>query len=207
MGRDSDKSATPSLRIGLFGGTFDPPHRGHIAVATDIADSLELDHVLWIPASHPPHKSLSDKAPFRLRLEMTRAVLATDSRFKIDQTEAEDAQPSYTVETVQALKERYPEDTLFLIIGTDQFCQLNEWKNPEKLLGLVDLVVMDRYGQSGQDCVPPIPGADRACFVSVRKVDISSTEVRVAVKNGLSLNALIPSAVEKIIVREGLYKS
>ena len=207
MGQDPDASTGLPLRIGLFGGTLDPPHRGHTAVAADVADALELDQVLWIPANQPPHKPLADTAPLALRLEMTRAVIGTDSRFKVSGIEAERVGPSYTVETARALKEDYPETTLFLIIGTDQFRQLDVWRNPEELLRLVELVVMDRGGQRGRDHVPRVRGAENAHFVPVRKIDISSTDVRVAVNDGQNVSALIPSAVEEIIVREGLYRS
>ena len=207
MGQDPDASTELPLRIGLFGGTFDPPHRGHIAVGADVADALDLDRVLWIPAGQPPHKLLADTAPLALRLEMTRAVIDTDSRFKVSGIEAERMGPSYTVETAQALKENYPGAKLFLIIGTDQFRQLHLWKDAEKLLSLVELVVMDRDGQRGAENVPNVAGAENAHFVPVRKIDISSTDVRVAVNDRQNVSALIPVAVEEIILREGLYRS
>ena len=207
MGQDPDASTELPLRIGLFGGTFDPPHRGHIAVGADVADALDLDRVLWIPAGQPPHKLLADMAPLALRVEMTRVVISADSRFKMSGIEAERMGPSYTVETAQALKESDPEAKLFLIIGTDQFRQLHLWKDPEKLLSLVELVVMDRDGQRGAENVPNVAGAENAHFVPVRKIDISSTDVRVAVNDRQNVSALIPVAVEEIILREGLYRS
>ena len=207
MGQDSDASTETPLRIGLFGGTFDPPHRGHIAVAADVADVLGLDQVLWIPAGQPPHKSSLSTAPLVLRLEMTRAVIGVDSRFKMSRIEAERMGPSYTVETAWALKDDCPEAQLFLIIGTDQFRQLHLWKDPERLMNLVELVVMDRGGQRGADQVPNVAGAENAHFVPVRKVEISSTDVRVAVKDGQNISTLIPAAVEEIILRERLYRS
>ena len=207
MGQDSDASTEPLLRIGLFGGTFDPPHRGHIAVVADVADALDLDQVLWIPAGQPPHKSSLSMAPLVLRLEMTRAVIGVDSRFKLSRIEAGRMGPSYTVETAYALKDGCPEAKLFLIIGTDQFRQLHLWKDPERLLSLVELVVMDRGGQQGAEHVPNVPGAENAHFVPVRKINISSTDVRVAVNDGQNVSTLIPAAVEEIILREGLYRS
>ena len=138
---------------------------------------------------------------------MTRAVISADSRFKMTGIEAERMGPSYTVETAQALKENYPGAKLFLIIGTDQFRQLHLWKNPEKLLSLVELVVMDRDGQRGRDHTPHLAGAENAHFVPVRKIDISSTDVRMAVNDGQNVSTLIPSVVAEIIVREGLYRN
>ena len=205
MGQDSDASTELPLRIGLFGGTFDPPHRGHIAVAADVADALDLDQVLWIPAGQPPHKSLVSAAPLALRLEMTCAVVKADSRFEVSKIEVERGGVSYTLDTVRALRENYPGTILFLIIGTDQFRDFGTWQNPEKLLELTELVVMDRGGQRGQDYVPEVEDIGKVHFVSVGQVDISSTDVRLAAHNGKDLNALVPAKIAEIILREGLY--
>lgn len=205
MGQDSDASTGLPLRIGLFGGTFDPPHRGHIAVAADVADVLDLDQVLWIPAGQPPHKSLVSVAPLAVRLEMTRAAVKADSRFEASDIEVERGGVSYTLDTVRALRERYPGRILFLIIGTDQFRDFATWQNPEKILELTELVVMDRGGQRGQDYVPEVEDTGKVHFVSVGQVDISSTDVRLAAHNGEDLSTLVPVKIAEVIVREGLY--
>ena len=205
MGRDPDASAQASARVGLFGGTFDPPHRGHVAVASDVADALELDRVLWIPAGEPPHKTGDRITPARLRLEMTRAAAAADARFEVSDVEAEREGASYTVDTVRALRESDPDARLFLIVGTDQFSELGTWRASEELLRLVELVVMDRDGLVARDHVPDVPGADAARFVSVRRIDVSSTDVRAAVRDGRDVSELVPDAVSEIIGREGLY--
>ncbi|SVD04513.1 uncharacterized protein METZ01_LOCUS357367, partial [marine metagenome] len=198
-------STEPPLRIGLFGGTFDPPHRGHIEVAADVADALDLDQVLWIPAGQPPHKSLVSAAPLALRLEMTCAVVKADSRFEVSKIEVERGGVSYTLDTVRALRENYPGTILFLIIGTDQFREFGTWRNPEKLLEFTELVVMDRGGQRGQDYVPEVEDIGQVHFVSVGQVDISSTDVRLAAHNRQDLSALVPTKIAEIILREGLY--
>jgi len=205
MGQNPDASTALPLRIGLFGGTFDPPHRGHIAVAADVADALDLDQVLWIPAGQPPHKSLASTAPLVLRLEMTRAAVKADSRFEVSNIEVERGGVSYTLDTVRALRKNYPGTILFLIIGTDQFRGFGTWRNPKELLELTELVVMDRGGQRGQDYVPEAEDLGKVHFVSVVQVDISSTDVRLAVHNGKDLSALVPTKIAEIILREGLY--
>ena len=205
MGQDPDASTEPPLRIGLFGGTFDPPHRGHIAVVADVADALDLDQVLWIPAGQPPHKSLLSAAPLGLRLEMTGAAVKDDSRFEMSNIEVERGGVSYTLDTVRAFRESYPGTILFLIIGTDQFRDFDSWWNPKELLELTELVVMDRGGQHGQDYVPKIEDLGKVHFVSVGQVDISSTDVRLAAHNGKDLSALVPTKIAEIILREGLY--
>ena len=205
MRQDRDAANELPVRIGLFGGTFDPPHRGHIAVAADVADALDLDQILWIPAGQPPHKSLVSVAPLALRLEMTCDIVKADSRFEVSKIEVERGGVSYTLDTVRVLRENYPGTILFLIIGTDQYREFGKWRNPEKLLELAELVVMDRGGQRGQNCVPEVEDIGKVHFVSVGQVDISSTDVRLAAHDGEDLNALVPAEIEEIILREGLY--
>ena len=207
MGQDSDTFTRPPLRLGLFGGTFDPPHRGHTTVVTDVADALELDQVLWIPANQPQNKSLRVLAPVALRIEMTRAAVDTDLRFELSGLEAERGGASFTVETVRALRRNYPGSILFLIIGTDQFRKLNTWRSPEELLHLTKLVVMDRDGMRGRDHSPDMEGLDKVHFVDTRRIDISSTDVRAAVRDKRDLSALVHTGVAEIILREGLYRN
>jgi len=176
-------------------------------VVADVADVLELDQVLWIPANQPPYNSLTVPAPVALRIEMTRAAVEADLRFEVSEVEAERGGVSYTVETVRALRESYPGTILFLIIGTDQFLEFNSWRNPEELLHLAKLVVMDRDGLRGKDHIPDVEGVEKVQFVDVRRVDISSTDVRAAVRDKRDVSAFVPTGVAEIIFREGLYGS
>jgi len=136
---------------------------------------------------------------------MTRAAVKADSRFEASDIEVERGGVSYTLDTVRALRERYPGRILFLIIGTDQFRDFATWQNPEKILELTELVVMDRGGQRGQDYVPEVEDTGKVHFVSVGQVDISSTDVRLAAHNGEDLSTLVPVKIAEVIVREGLY--
>ncbi len=205
MGRRADEEP-PELRLGVFGGTFDPPHNGHRRVAGDVAELLELDRVLWIPARVPPHKIGNGLTDPSLRLEMTRAAVADDPRFEASDLEIRRSGPSYMADTLAALAERHPHAALFLILGVDQYRHFAEWCRPDDILRLATLVVMDRGGEEPRHTVPGVPGAERAVFVSVTRVDVSSTLVRDTLAHGGSARELVPADVLAIIEREGLYR-
>jgi len=200
----SSAAAVP-LRIGLFGGTFDPPHIGHATVVGDVADVLALDRVLWIPAGDPPHKSRQDLTPAPLRLEMVREAIVDDVRFAVSATEIRREGPSYTVDTVREIREVYPEAELFLILGADQFASFQSWRAPEEILRMATLVVMDRNGVAAPDYVPDVPGAERAQFVPVTRVDVSSTQIRNTIAQGGHAVADLQPEVAAFIDAEGLY--
>ncbi|HET9949726.1 MAG TPA: nicotinate-nucleotide adenylyltransferase [Longimicrobiales bacterium] len=194
-------------RIGLFGGTFDPPHRGHVVVASDVADALDLDCLLWIPARRSPHKPPGSGSPPEVRLEMVRAAAEGDPRFRVETLELERDEPSYTVDTVRELRARYPDAELFLVLGADQLRAFPSWREPERIVEDVRLAVMDRGGDSAREVARGVPGGDRAVFVPVRRVDVSSTAVRARVREGRDISALVPERVREIIAREGLYST
>lgn len=194
------------LRIGLFGGTFDPPHSGHVAVATDVADHLDLDRVLWIPAGEPPHKSDAKVSPADVRLEMVREAARADPRFDVSTIETERPGPSYMVDTVRTLREQRPDDELFLIIGADEFRVFDAWRAPGEIVKHVRLAVMDREGRAAQDFADGVTGGANAVFVPVRRVDISSSAVRAAVQQGRAADAWVPAGVAEVLEREGLYR-
>ncbi len=206
MGRVTDGSGVVPLRLGIFGGTFDPPHNGHVAVAQDVADALRLDRVLWIPAGEPPHKSQQDVTPTSLRLEMVHAAAAADVRFEVSEAETERVGRSYTVDTLRALRRGFPHATLYFIVGADEYEELRGWREPDRILELARLAVVDREGVRAADTIPDVAGADAADFVQVERIDISSTQVRVHVAAGHDVADLVPPAVATIIEREGLYR-
>jgi nicotinate-nucleotide adenylyltransferase len=198
MTRAAEGEASPT-RIGVFGGTFDPPHVGHVSAARDVADALSLDRVLWLPARRSPHKPDAALSADRVRLEMAREAARADDRFEVDSLELERPAPSYTVDTLAALRDRLgPGHELFLIIGVDQWRAFDRWHEPERVRSLATIAVMDRGGES----VHEEPGVVR---VPVRRVDISSTKVRAAAAEGRSLAGLVPTGVASIIRRERLY--
>jgi nicotinate-nucleotide adenylyltransferase len=194
-------------RVGIFGGTFDPPHVGHVAVAADVADALGLDRVLWIPAREPPHKPVGSVSPPEVRLAMVRAAAACDPRFEVETLELEREGPSYTVDTVQELRRRMPDAELFLLLGADQARVFGSWRNPEGIAAEVCFAVMDRGGASGVLAARGLPADARTIVTPVRRFDVSSTDVRARARQGLGVSGLVPPGVGEIIERERLYSA
>jgi nicotinate-nucleotide adenylyltransferase len=171
-----------------------------------VADALELDRVLWMPAGAPPHKPESVVSPAAVRLEMARAAACADPRFEVSPLEIERPGPSYTVDTLRELRTRMPEAELFLIVGVDQFRALASWHRPEALAGLATIVVMDRGGESaGPEEAAPVETLAEWIVVPVRRVDVSSTKIRARVARGEDGSASVPEGVHGIIARERLY--
>lgn len=197
-------------RIGVFGGTFDPPHNGHVSVARDVADALGLDQVLWIPARQPPHKAPGAHTEAATRVAMTRSAACADERFDVSEIEIARTGPSYTIDTVRALEREAPHAELFVIIGADQYRDLDTWRCPAEIARHATLAVMDRGGESAASEHPVVvtSGAvpsERVVFVPVERIDISSTEVRDRVGAGADVASLVPAGVLEIVEREGLY--
>ncbi|HEX6939874.1 MAG TPA: nicotinate-nucleotide adenylyltransferase [Longimicrobiales bacterium] len=191
------------MNIGIFGGTFDPVHTGHLIVAQDAWSALGLDRVLFIPAAVPPHKRGRVAASPELRLEMLRAATAGDPRFATSDLELRRSGPSYTVDTLRELRERDPSGALFLLLGADQFREFHTWREPGEITRLATLVVLSRGGTEA----PPPPLDLPYRRLTVTRVDISATEIRRRVAAGQPVRYLVPAAVEEIIRREGLYRA
>ena len=189
------------MRLGVFGGTFDPPHLGHLAAASDAAQALALDRVLWIPAAEHPFKRGSVAAPPELRLEMVRAAVAGDGRFEACDLELRRSGPSYTVTTLRELQAWHPGAELFFLTGADNLRELAQWREPDEVVRLARLVVVSRQGEG-----VPVGLPYAATAVSVTRLDISSTELRRRVAAGETIRYLVPEPVREISERTGLYR-
>lgn len=189
------------MRLGLYGGTFDPPHLGHLVAASDACHVLRLDRVLWIPAAVHPLKGGSVRTPPALRMEMVRAAVAGDPRFHADDLELRRQGPSYTVDTLREVRARHPEAALFFLTGADNLAELPRWRQPDEIARIATLAVVSREGETLADDLP-YP----ALHVPVTRVDVSSTLVRRHAAEGRSLRYLVPDAVRAIIERERLYR-
>lgn len=176
-------------------------------MARDVADRLGLDRVLWIPAGTPPHKSATSVTPASVRLEMVREAARSDPRFEASTIELDRDGPSYMVDTVRTLREAFPGAELFLIIGADEFRDFATWREPHEIVKHVRLAVMDREGESARELAADLPGGNAAVFVPVRRVDVSSTAVRKAVRGRAPPGDRVPPGVAAIIQREGLYSA
>ena len=191
-------------RLGLFGGTFDPPHNAHFALARAALDEFQLDSLHWIPAGRPWQKArqITEAAH---REAMVRAAIDGEPRFVLDRIEIERQGPSYTLDTVRALRAQHAAAALYLVIGADQYAGLHTWQGWQELLGLVTLAVANRPG-----LMPPV-NADvlrtphRA--VPLPMLDISATDIRSRVARGLPVDSLVPPAVARYIKTNGLYRS
>ena len=188
------------MRRGVYGGTFDPPHLGHLVAASEACEALALDRVLWVPSAVHPLKGGAVRTPPGLRLEMVKAAIADDPRFAADDLELRREGPSYTADTLRELRAREPGAELFFITGADILRELPRWREPEQVLRLATLVVVSRAGEA-----LPESGGVPARAVPITRVDVSSTEVRRRAAAGRSIRYLVPGAVRAIIERERLY--
>ena len=198
------------MRLGVLGGTFDPPHVGHLILAEEARTRLQLGKVLFVPAGDPWRKAGQEVTPVDHRLAMVRLMLASDPCFELCTLEVERAGPSYTVDTLEALHERHgPGLELYFIVGEDALRDLQHWKDPARILSLARLAVAPRLGGSESavvDLEAAVPGlSERVVPLPMPAIDISSTALRERVRAGLSLRYLVPLAVEEYIRRYGLY--
>ncbi len=182
------------MRIGLYGGMFDPVHLGHLHVAKEAASRLALDKVFFIPASVPPHKKNGCYAESRHRLAMLSLALS-DPRFSVSDYEITKEGTSYSYLTVEHFHAQFPHDELFFLIGDEAYALLHTWKNPERIRACARFAVFTREGTPPKD----------ALYVPIPKVEISSTMVREKLAKGETAEGLLPKEVIAYIRKNGLY--
>jgi len=202
---------TPA-RLGILGGMFNPPHLGHLVCAQEAHAQLGLDAVLFMPVAVPPHKEATEDPGARHRFELCRLAVRDDERFAVSSLEIERGGPSYTVDTLTALRERHPEDELIFIAGGDMAASLPTWREPERVLELADFAVAERRGAVREDVIERWRALGAAApreplFLDMPRVDVSSSEVRRRVREGRPVRYLVPDAVMAYIDAEGLYRS
>lgn len=194
------------MKTGIFGGTFNPVHIGHLVNIDFVRDQLNLDRVLLIPARDPVHKKIYDKVtPFE-RMEMIKLAIKNNSYFEVSSLEIERESSSYTFDTLNELKNKYKDDEFYLIIGSDSFNELDTWKSFHEILKSVNIAVIRRPGDSElrkdlQDyALNVIP-------INNPEINISSTLIRERVKLGKSIRYMVPDSVIEYINLKGLYKN
>ena len=197
-------------RVGILGGTFNPPHLGHLICAQEALVQLELDRVLLMPVFAPPHKRLEGDPGVEHRVAMCEAAVAGDPRFQVSLVEVQRGGPSYTVDTLNVLHARAPDDELTWIMGGDMAYALPAWRKPETVLELASLGVAERDGLRRHDIlerIADLPGAaERVRFFDMPRIDLSSSLLRRRVAEGRPVRYLVPDAVRAHIDREGLYR-
>jgi len=197
-------------RIGVLGGTFNPPHLAHLVCASEAASQLHLDRVLLMPVARAPHKQAEHDPGAQQRLELCRLAVAGDERLEVCDLEVRRGGPSYTVDTLRELHARTPEDDLTFIVGGDIALGLPSWHEPDGVLRLATLAVAERAGAGRGDIAERLrarfPDAAPPVFFDMPRLDISSSQIRRRVAEGRSIRYLVPDPVAEHIVRGRLYR-
>jgi nicotinate-nucleotide adenylyltransferase len=195
------------VRLGLLGGTFDPPHVGHLLAAVDALEALALDRLVLVPSGQQPLKVGEVAATPAQRLAMARLLVGEQPRLAVDPIEIERGGLSYSVDTLSAYAERHPAAERFFLVGADVLTTFDKWREPERVLRLARLVVLRRaVDGGGRVAVPRAPAGAEPIELPTRRVDVSSTEVRARVRAGKSVRGFVPDAVAAYIASEGLYR-
>lgn len=185
------------MRTGIFGGSFDPVHHGHLILARAAREELGLDRILFVPANVSPHKTETKPATPQDRLAMVRAAIEGEDGFMASDLELNRPAPSFTVDTLRELRKLHPQDEFVLLIGADNAAKFGTWREPDEIRRLAQIAVLDRAGGNAAHAWPVVR----------RLVDISSTEIRERAAAGRSIRYLTPDTVCDYIAAQGLYRS
>jgi nicotinate-nucleotide adenylyltransferase len=194
-------------RLGVLGGSFDPPHVAHLAIASEACHALGLSRVFFVPAAAPPHKGLGERTPAAVRLEMASLAVDDDLRFTASGVEIERG-VVYTADTLRALSARYADHDLVFIMGSDSLLQLETWHAPEELLTLCSLAVAPRPGDPQEAIAAAAArwGGDQVALLDLPPLDVSSSDLRRRVAARRPIRYLVPQRVEEYILQTGLYR-
>jgi nicotinate-nucleotide adenylyltransferase len=193
------------VRLGIFGGTFDPPHVGHLLAASDAIEHLALDRLVFVPAAIQPLKATRETASGAHRLAMVRLTVGADPRLETDAVELDRDGLSYTVDTLKDFARRFPSADLFFLVGADVLSTFAQWRDPQGVLELATLAVVTRSADSDvMEMNEEL--ARRVTPVPTRRVDVSSTEIRDRVRSGRSIHGFVTDAVAEYISSHGLYR-
>ena len=188
------------MKIGILGGTFNPIHLGHLILAEEVRQKIELDEVIFVPTNLPPHKDNGEIIPASHRLKMLRLAIRGNPYFSVSDIEIKKGGLSYTIDTIKEFKKIYQEHELYFIIGSDLFTYLSEWKDLKEIIVLVKFIVATRPGYPLKNL--PV----YMTTIDIRAVGISAFEIRQCIKQNRSFRYLVPEAVRRYILKKGLYK-
>lgn len=191
-------------RIGIFGGSFDPPHLGHLIIAEHIAEKARLDKVIWVPARVPPHKEKDSLSKAEDRLKMVMLAISGNPLFEVSRIELSPDQPPWTINMLLFFKNKYPEDELHLIIGGDSLNDFTTWKDYRKLLKMVEIDVALRPGYDKKRAYKKV--LMESNIIDCPQIDISATKIRESVKKGNSIRYLVSENVRNFIIENKLYR-
>lgn len=198
------------MRLGIYGGTFDPVHYGHLLLAEQCREACHLDEVWFMPTGAPPHKQGVEIAPSKSRREMLEISVAGMPQFKVSTLELDRPGPHFTVETLSEIRHKHPEDDLFLLVGRDSLAEFATWMEPEKIAELAVIVAANRgRGAIDMSKVTETLGAaiaSRVQLVAMPGIDISASDLRQRIADGRSIRFQTPRAVEQYIAAHRLYR-
>jgi nicotinate-nucleotide adenylyltransferase len=199
------------MNIGILGGTFDPIHIGHLVVAEEARVKLDLSEILFVPAGQPWLKVDHTITPATQRVEMLRLAIASNAHFKLCTLEVERSGPSYSIDTITALRSQLGEQSFFFILGSDSLAGFHLWKEPARLVQVCQLVVVPRLDLNSpglESLEPLIPGLARSVIqLDAPIMEVSSSKIRQRIAQGLPIHYLVPEVVEKYILEQKLYVS
>lgn len=191
-------------KIGIYGGTFNPPHVGHLITAEYVKEYLGLNEIVFVPSFISPHKQEGEELSVSHRLAMIQHAIDGNANFRASDFEIKRQETSYSIVTVEHFKKEFPNDEFYLIVGMDNYLTFHLWKEPERIMEIALLAVMNRPNYPRK--INEVIGTKKTVFVDVPDIDVSSSDIRFRVKSGKSIRYLVPFSVERYIREHNLYK-